>query len=757
MAKSKKKRKAKPCSCGGKCDPCKMAEATKAIDHEALKARASKLTKNKQGKLVSKRSKTQDAACSQAMSQWKTSGMTPTVAATLGKCRAKARLLREGATRREMGQEARAQAMESRASRGGPMTAKDRLAKAKQLRAERANREPSVLAPRPGEDDVRRRFRESNAKPTPAAGRNTPARLALARAKRADRAASREPGVLSGSANEAAVRQSFRDSGLDRTVGSAPKRAKSPARAAAPQPTRTTDQPAPGSYAERARKRRADRHKEAAAVAPMPPGSERLPIRDSIAPAASQEERRRNYAARDDAAYNLRALRAYRQYKEAQRASRTVATPAPTAAALRTTVTSTPTAAGRGTAERLARANAIRVARAGVTTPSATLNREIRSDPVREARERATRIRAGVASLKQDYGTNLTDSGKVRKGREQRAAQAEAAYRREQDLLRKVDQSAAKYGVDVGETPRQIYEPYMPRTRLRAIQQANAFSPAARAYAERGGQPPVTRTRDVESRPSTPTVREQADRARQAKGSMMDRLEARSRKMRSTYDQARSDYQAYSAFDSRDPRAISAREKLNRIAAKVPRLREIQSRATPQPAPAKPSADPKQVRADRLKRFMESKRGQAIASDVTSKSGKVNYAKLQKARDESAPILRHSRMKKAELAKRDKERQEEAAKLRAEYAGKRRRGEKNVQILKDYLAKGGEVYSPSYTRAIRYTKPDQIRGVDDFGNLVALDGGRSGKTVTHLGTSEAVFRPARLARARALRARRKSG
>jgi hypothetical protein len=306
-------------------------------------ARSSRLSRDKSGKSKSARAKV-GGECSTAMSQWKSTGqMTPSIAATLGKCRAKARLLREGATRREMGQEARAQAMESRASRGGPLTAKDRLAKAKQLRAERANREPSVLAPRPGEDDVRRRFRESNAKPTPAAGRNTPARLALARAKRADRAASREPSVLSGSTNEAAVRQSFRDIGLDRTIGSAPKRAKTPARVSAPQPSRTTNQPAPGSYAERARKRRADRSKEAAAVAPMPPGSERLPIRDSIAPAASQEERRRHYAARDDAAYNLRALRASRQYKEAQRASRTVATPAPTAAALRTTVTSTPT------------------------------------------------------------------------------------------------------------------------------------------------------------------------------------------------------------------------------------------------------------------------------------------------------------------------------------------------------------------------------------------------------------------------------
>lgn len=53
-------------------------------------AKSSKL-KSVNGKLVSAKSKTGDPACSAAMSDWKTSGMTSAIAAILGKCRAKAK------------------------------------------------------------------------------------------------------------------------------------------------------------------------------------------------------------------------------------------------------------------------------------------------------------------------------------------------------------------------------------------------------------------------------------------------------------------------------------------------------------------------------------------------------------------------------------------------------------------------------------------------------------------------------------------
>jgi hypothetical protein len=129
-----KKKKAKPegdaCSCG--CGTC-----GKALCADAIKALATKLKQNKGGKLVSARSKTGQSMCSQAMSTWKTSGMTPQVAATLGKCRAMARRLKMGQDARTAGNEARAQHHEAVAQRGGPVTNKDRMARARELRANR--------------------------------------------------------------------------------------------------------------------------------------------------------------------------------------------------------------------------------------------------------------------------------------------------------------------------------------------------------------------------------------------------------------------------------------------------------------------------------------------------------------------------------------------------------------------------------------------------------------------------------------------
>lgn len=101
-------------------------------------ARSTAVKRNAQGKLVSKRSKTGDSACSAAMSAWKTTGMTPAIAAVLGKCRAKARAMGQASTQRAVGNEGRAQALESRIARDKPLTQKARLARAKELRAQRA-------------------------------------------------------------------------------------------------------------------------------------------------------------------------------------------------------------------------------------------------------------------------------------------------------------------------------------------------------------------------------------------------------------------------------------------------------------------------------------------------------------------------------------------------------------------------------------------------------------------------------------------
>jgi hypothetical protein len=102
-------------------------------------ARSTALKRTKDGKLVSKKSKTNDPACSQAMSAWKTSGMTSSIAAILGRCRAKARALNMAAGTRLAGNEGRAQALEARVALDKPLTIKARLARAKELRAQRAS------------------------------------------------------------------------------------------------------------------------------------------------------------------------------------------------------------------------------------------------------------------------------------------------------------------------------------------------------------------------------------------------------------------------------------------------------------------------------------------------------------------------------------------------------------------------------------------------------------------------------------------
>lgn len=142
-------------------------------------ARAVAVKRGAGGRLVSKRSKTGDPACSQAMSQWKTTGMTAAVAAVLGKCRAKARMLKEGASWRGAGREGRAQALEARAQRG--LTKTERTSKAKSLLAERRARQSGASAPRPAQS----RFNESTANANLAARRATPASAIRQRAQQA--------------------------------------------------------------------------------------------------------------------------------------------------------------------------------------------------------------------------------------------------------------------------------------------------------------------------------------------------------------------------------------------------------------------------------------------------------------------------------------------------------------------------------------------------------------------------------------------
>lgn len=330
-----------------------MAEATKATDHTALKARASKLVKNKQGKLVSKRSKTQDAACSQAMSQWKTSGMTPTVAATLGKCRAKARLLREGATRREMGQEARAQAMESRANRGGPLTAKDRLAKAKELRTQRAQRGESTGVQSAQSDKSRRKPRNKAEREVAAMGAAREARI-------------RRYGERTSMGKVAAADVEARDVVMLRDVRSrlaASKRERRAQKMQAAAPA--ASQPATPSPAATAAPRveRARRKTEGVPVKDWDGSIARtVPFADRVAERRAELQQRRQARAQERVilARNERYGRlgavlpesisavgrdrlARARELRAQRASRTATSPTPTAAALRTTVTSGPT------------------------------------------------------------------------------------------------------------------------------------------------------------------------------------------------------------------------------------------------------------------------------------------------------------------------------------------------------------------------------------------------------------------------------
>ena len=80
----------------------------------------------KTGKIVSKRSKTGEPMCSQAMSIWKREGMSPAIAKTLAHCRQLAKGHREADLHRLGGREARAQALEHRIKSGTPLARQER-------------------------------------------------------------------------------------------------------------------------------------------------------------------------------------------------------------------------------------------------------------------------------------------------------------------------------------------------------------------------------------------------------------------------------------------------------------------------------------------------------------------------------------------------------------------------------------------------------------------------------------------------------
>ncbi|MGE4196010.1 MAG: hypothetical protein AB7G11_02655 [Phycisphaerales bacterium] len=158
------------CSCQGTCGKCqghsqpmKTIEVAPVEDRiAAIKARMASRRAGavhadpKTGKIASKRSKTGDPVCSQAMSNWKLHGMSPSIAATLGRCRSMARQSKLAEGTRLAGNEARAQHLEHRvkqaAESGGPITVKERLEAARAARikrksdlTERADRQADYL------------------------------------------------------------------------------------------------------------------------------------------------------------------------------------------------------------------------------------------------------------------------------------------------------------------------------------------------------------------------------------------------------------------------------------------------------------------------------------------------------------------------------------------------------------------------------------------------------------------------------------
>jgi len=111
----------------------------------ATLGRASK-TKTVNGRIVSAKSKTGDSQCSQAVSDWKRNGMTPLLAAILGKCRASAHARKKADMHEAAGNTDKAALLRRKAENTAPTNAAQRLERAKALRGQRAEKQGASKA-----------------------------------------------------------------------------------------------------------------------------------------------------------------------------------------------------------------------------------------------------------------------------------------------------------------------------------------------------------------------------------------------------------------------------------------------------------------------------------------------------------------------------------------------------------------------------------------------------------------------------------
>lgn len=166
--------------------------------------RATKLQKNRDGKLVSAKAKSKDPACSAAASAFAKlrSGGTapPDLYTTLAKCRAKARNNQSAANQRAAGNEGKAQVLERRADRG--LTGAQRIARAKELIAQRkAKAAPAPAAAKPS-------LREQVAAHRKGIGRDNPQGRAWTAAARKNELASFREGRAAAEADPGRYRNS---------------------------------------------------------------------------------------------------------------------------------------------------------------------------------------------------------------------------------------------------------------------------------------------------------------------------------------------------------------------------------------------------------------------------------------------------------------------------------------------------------------------------------------------------------------------
>ena len=144
---------------------------------------ATKLQQGKNGKLASKRSKTQDPKCSAAASLFARKQATADTYKILGECRSKARMAGQANQQRAAGNEARAQVLEKRAERG--LTIKDRVAKAKELIAQRkAGGTARVAEVKPAGPSLREQVQAKRAERKLTSGKDRSGRAEFAKRER---------------------------------------------------------------------------------------------------------------------------------------------------------------------------------------------------------------------------------------------------------------------------------------------------------------------------------------------------------------------------------------------------------------------------------------------------------------------------------------------------------------------------------------------------------------------------------------------